>query len=236
MPQADARLILHGYPVSNYFNAARAVLIEAGVDFSIVPARAALDEAFLSRSAMGKIPYLATPRGCIAETVAILEYVEDAGGGRRLYPADPFERARVRQVINIVQVYVEGPLRSLFPAAFMGRANSAEALDATRPVIERAMRALARLIDPRPFLLGHELTHADIFAFYTFDLGERAMRFAYGTSLLDQVDGLRAWDATMRQRESSRVVLSDFSSAFLAYLRDKGAAWREPDLRDPAHA
>jgi len=236
MPQADQRLVLHGYPVSNYFNAARAALIEAGVDFAIEPTRAAQDDAFLSRSAMGKIPYLATPSGCIAETVAILEYVEDAGGGRRLHPGDPFERARVRQVVNIVQVYVEGPLRSLFPGAFMGAANSAETLAAARPVIERAMRALARLVDLQPFLLGRELTHADIFAFYTFDLGERAMRFAYGASLLDQVEGLRAWDAMMRQRESSRVVLSDFSSAFSAYLRDKGAAWREPDLRDPAHA
>lgn len=236
MQPTDERLVLHGYPVSNYYNAARAALIEAGVDFAIETARATQDEAFLSCSAMGKIPYLATPRGFIAETVAILEYLEDAGGGRRLYPTDPFERAKVRQVVNIVQVYIESPLRSLFPGAFMGGTNSAEALGAARPVVERAMRALARLVDPQPFLLGHELTHADILAFYTFDLGERAMRFAYDASLLDQVNGLREWDTMMRQRESSRIVLSDFSSAFSAYLRDKGAAWREPDLKDPAHA
>ncbi|WP_404477044.1 glutathione S-transferase family protein [Novosphingobium sp. BL-52-GroH] len=236
MPQADPHLVLHGYPVSNYFNAARAALMEAGVAFEIEATRASQEEAFLGRSAMGKIPYLETPQGSIAETVAILEYIEDAGGGRPLYPADPFERARARQVVNIVQVYVETPLRSLFPGVFMGGANGAEALGAARPVVERAMRALARLVEPRPFLLGDQLTHADVFAFYTFDIGERVMRFAYDASLLDMVDGLRGWDAMMRTRASTRAVLADFSSAFGAYLRDKGAAWREPVLKDPAHA
>jgi glutathione S-transferase len=233
---ASGTLVLHGYPVSNYFNSVHAALIEKGADFTVVPTRASQDDAFLARSAMGKIPYLRTPDGCIAETVAILEYIEETVAGVPLYPADAFERARARQVINIVQVYVEAPLRSLFPGVFMGGENAPQTVAAVRTVVDRATRALGHLIAPDPFLMGARLTYADLFAFYTVDVGERVMRFSYGVSLLDSVAGLRDWYDTMAMRPSSRAVLADFTPAFAAYLRDKGAAWHEPEPKETTHA
>lgn len=233
---APSPLLLHGYPVSNYFNTVRAALIEKGADFTIVPTRAAQDDAFLARSAMGKIPYLATPQGCIAETVAILEYIEDVVGGPALYPADAFGRARARQIVNVIQVYVEAPLRSLFPGVFMGGVNSQEATAAARPVIDRATRGLSHLVTPSPWLAGGQLSHADLFAFYTFDIGERVMRFTYGASLIDAVPGLGDWFAAMARRPSTRAVLADFRPAFAAYLRDRTAAWQEPEPREQTHA
>ncbi|MGE6694770.1 glutathione S-transferase family protein [Sphingobium limneticum] len=233
---AYGALALHGYPVSNYFNAARAALIEKGAAFTIVPTRAAQDEAFLAHSAMGKIPYLRTGQGCIAETVAILEYIEEVVPGVPLYPAGALARARARQIINIVQLYVETPLRSLYPGAFMGGVNAPETIAAVRPVVYRGMRALSQLVTPAPFLLGGQLTYADIFAFYHFDLGARAMRFTYGASLFDAVPGLHDWFDIMAARPSTRTVLADFHPAFAAYLRDKGAAWLEPELKETTHA
>lgn len=233
---APGTLVLHGYPVSNYFNTVHAALIEKGAGFTVVPTRASQDDAFLASSAMGKIPYLQTPEGCIAETVAILEYIEEMVGGVPLYPAAAFERARARQVINIVQVYVETPLRSLFPGVFMGGTNAPETIAAVRPVVDRAMRALGHLVRPAPFLMGGQLTHADLFAFYTFDVGERVMQFSYDVSLLDSVGGLRDWYATMAMRPSSRTVLADFSAAFASYLQDKAAAWHEPEPKETTHA
>lgn len=233
---APGTLVLHGYPVSNYFNTVRAALIEKGADFIVVPTRASQDEAFLAQSAMGKIPYLHTPDGCIAETVAILEYIEETVAGVPLYPANAFERAHARQVINIVQLYVEAPLRSLFPGVFMGGENKPETVAAVRLIVDRAMRALGHLVTPAPFLMGGQLTHADLFAFYTFDVGERVVQFSYGASLLDSLPGLRDWYATMAMRPSSRAVLADFTSAFAAYLQDKAAVWREPEPKDNVHA
>lgn len=232
----EGKVTLHGYPVSNYFNTARAALIEAGVDFAVVSTRASQDEAFLAVSAMGKIPYLVTAQGGIAETIAILEYIEDARLGRSLYPTSPFERARARQLINVVQIYVEAPLRSLFPGVFMGGANSEATVAATKVTVDRAVRAIGTLASFSPFMMGEELTYADLFAFYTFDIGERAWRFTYQTSLLDAVPGLRDWYTMMSTRPSTRTVLADFSPAFAIYLRDKAAAWREPEHRETTHA
>lgn len=229
-------LRLHGYAVSNYFNAARAALIEKGIPFEIEVARASQEEAFLARSAMGKIPYLQTADGFVAETVAILDYLEDAAGGMPLLPQSPFERAKVRQVVNIVQVYIEAPLRTLFPGVFMGGTNAPETVAAARQIVDRAMRALAHIISLRPFLIGDELSYADLFAFYTFDIGERVARFSWGASLLEQVDGLPAWHGMIAARPSSQAVLCDFSKAFASYLQDKGGAWREPEPKDLTHA
>ncbi len=225
-------LRLHGYPVSNYHNAIHAALIEKGQPFEIAITVAAQDDAFLARSPMGKIPFLETPEGDLAETVAMLEYIEETVSGPSLLPSDPFERARVRQIINIVQVYVEAEMRQLFPGVFMGGVNSDLAFEQTRPRLERALRALARLARFQPFLAGERLSLADLFAFYTFDIARRLTDFVYGWRLLDDVPGLTDWYEMMSQREATRTVLATFAPAFQSYLELKKAAYREPQPRD----
>lgn len=222
---------LHGHPVSNYFNAVHAALIEKGAGFEIVHVGASQDEAFLARSAMGKIPYLETAHGCIAETVAILEYLDDEIPDPRLFPADSFARARARQIINVVQMYVEAPVRSIFPGVFFGGANSAETVAGARLTLDRATGALARLTNPAPWLLGDEFGYADIFAFYCLDIAERVTCFVYDRSILGET-GLSDWHAKFAGRKSSSSVLANFGPAFAAYLIDKNAAYTpEKELR-----
>jgi glutathione S-transferase len=226
-----ATLRLHGYAVSNYFNIVRAALIEKNADFEIVTVRASQDPDFLARSPMGKIPVLETPQGWISETVAILDYIEDTQGGPRLHPADPYRRARGRQIINIVQMYVEAQVRSLFPGVFMGGQNSRETEEAAWRMLVRASGALGRLGAPWPFLLGKELSYADLFSYYCFDIAERVTRFVYGKSFLAQRDGLEAWFALLSKRASSQLVRADFEHAFGDYLIEKNAAYTADKMK-----
>lgn len=225
-------LRLHGYPVSNYHNIVHAMLLEKGAPHEVVITGAAQDEAFLACNPMGKIPFLETPGGFIAETVAIIEYLEEVLPEPALLPADTFARARVRQLVNVVQVYIEGPCRTLYPGVFMGGVNA----DATTAIavgsIDRAIAALARLVDQGPFLVGSALTTADIFAFHSFELAERVMQHCFDRSILDEA-GLRQWHAGMGSRPSSRAVFAQFAPAFAAYLRDHAAAYR---FEDYSHA
>lgn len=223
---AQAILRLHGYPVSNYFNIVRAALIEKGLPHEIVPTRAGRDEAFLAMNPMGKIPVLESPDGWIAETVAIVEYLDDRYPERLLRPADPGDRARARQIVNIVQIYVEAPVRSLFPGVFGGGANSAEAVAGARATIDRATGALARLMAPAPFLFGDAPSQADLFAFYNLDIADRVTRFVYGRSIRAEIAGIVDWHERMADRTSSHVVLADFESCFVQYLMDHGAPYR----------
>lgn len=223
---------LHGYAVSNFFNIAHAALIEKGVDFEIAIERARQDSEFLKNSPMGKIPFLETSHGCIAETVAILEYLEDAIAEPKLHPVDIFERARVRQVVNVLQLYVEAPVRALYPGVFMGGTNGDATVVASKATLNRGMRALAHLVAPREFLIGRHLTYADLYAFYCFDIAERVAGFVYGESVLDAVQGLRDWSDGIARRDSSRLVVANFEKAFSAYLAEKNAAYIPPISRE----
>lgn len=218
-------LRLHGYAVSNYFNIAHAALLETGLDFELVTTRASQQAQFLAVSPMGKIPVLETPHGWIAETVAILGYLEDILSVPTLHAADPFRRARERQVINVVQLYVEAPVRALFPGVFMGGSNSAPTIEATRIGLDRATLALRHLVAPQPFLMGSRLSYADLFAFYCLDIAERVSGFVYGRSLLAEL-GLQPWFAHMAERDSTQTVLALFEDVFGRYLSEKNAAYR----------
>jgi glutathione S-transferase len=225
-------LRLHGYAVSNYFNVVRAALIEKDAAFEIVTVRASQEPAFLAHSPMGKIPVLETAHGWLGETVAILEYLEDTQGGVRLHPADPFLRARGRQVINIVQMYVEAPVRLLFPGVFAGVPNTDLLVESVRQMLARATAALGHLGVPGAYMLGKELSYADLFAFYCFDIADRVTRFVYGRSMVQDAPALAAWFALMGERASSRLVMADFEHAFAAYVADKNSPYRSSQLED----
>lgn len=168
---------------------------------------------------------LETPHGCIAETVAILEYLEEALPKPAMYPSDRFLRARARQLINVMQMYVEAQARSLFPGVFFGLENSQTMVAATRLTLDRATAALRLLMRPNPFLFGAAISHADVFAFYCLDIADRVTRFVYSRSILREIGTLTAWTQTMASRPSSRAVFADFYPALVAYLEDHQAQY-----------
>jgi glutathione S-transferase len=229
---ASPDLRLHGYAVSNFFNVAHAALLEKGRAFDLVEARASQNPAFLRRSPMGKIPVLETPHGWLAETTAILEYLEDVYPEPALRPADLFERAKARQLINVVQMYVEAPTRSLFPGVFFGGRNSDATLTEARAMLDRGLAAVRRLARPEPFLLGAQLSQADLFAFYCLDLADRVTEFVYQRSAMDACE-LRDWSNLMLARNSTQVVLGAFEAVLPAYLEQKNAAFQLTARRIP---
>jgi glutathione S-transferase len=228
-------LRLHGYPVSNYVNTARAALIEKGLAYEMVVAGAAQDELFLSMNPMGKIPVLEDDGFFLGETVAILEYLDDRYGALSLRPDDLMGRARGRQIINVVQMYVEAPARTLFPGVFMGGRNSKDVEAAARTTLDRASLAPRRLLAPSPFLLGERLSQADLFAFYNLDIVDRLTRYVFDRSIVEEI-GVADWRGRMAARNSSRTVLADFETYFARYLANKHAAYRAPVSGIPAHA
>lgn len=228
-------LTLHGYPVSNYVNVVRAALIEKELHYSLTIRGGSQDEEFLLLNPMGKIPVLETEDGPLAETVAILEYLDDRYPWPALRPPTAFAAARARQIINIVQVYVEVPTRSLFPGVFMGGENSHAAIAGARTILDRAVSALRRILRPAPFLVGDTLSSADLFAFYNLDISERLGRFVWGRSIIEET-GLQDWDPLMRGRPSTTAVLADFETFFARYLSERGAAYCARKDGQPANA
>jgi glutathione S-transferase len=230
-----SRLLLHGYPVSNYVNVVRAALIEKSLDHELVVTGAAKDERFLAMNPMGKIPVLEDDGIFVGETVAILDYLDDRYPENSLRPLDIAPRARGRQIINIMQMYVEAPARTLFPGVFMGTSNAPQTVANARAMLDRSTAALKRLIEPTPFVLGEAISQADLFCFYNLDIVERLARFVWGRSIISEI-GVQSWHAMMAERPSSRSVLADFETYFARYLADKGAVYRAPEPGIHVHA
>jgi glutathione S-transferase len=226
-------LRLLGYPVSNYVNIVRAALIEKGLPFEFVVTRSSQDAAFRRMSPLGKIPVLDTGEGHLSETVAILDYLDDAYPDVPLRHPDAFSRARARQIVNIVQLYVEAQVRQLFPGAFMGGTNSAAAEASVRVMLDRATSALSPLLMPFPYFFGERPGQVDLFLFYNLDIAERVSRFVYQRSIIDEIGGLAEWRAAMQDRPSTQLVLTDFHASFQTYLADHGAAYRPDETPRP---
>ena len=222
-----APLLLHGYAVSNYFNTLRQALLEKAARFDIVRLRSSRDDAFLACSPMGKIPFLQTPDGMLSETLPILEYLEETESGPRLYPDAPLLRGRARQTMNILQLYLDMPMRRLYPGVLANGSNAPETVQAVAAQLDISIDALRRLFVFEPYLLGDRLSCVDLLALYLVDVGDRVTRSVYGWSLIARIDGLGDWSRLMMQRESTQIVAAEFVSEFQNYLCDKQAPYRQ---------
>ncbi|MBU4435780.1 MAG: glutathione S-transferase, partial [Alphaproteobacteria bacterium] len=119
-------IYLCGFGVSNYYNKLKFVLLEKRIEFEERLSYPWDREAFLSASPLGRIPYIETDQGCLSESQAALEYLEDAFPDIPLYPADAFARAKCRELIQHIELNSEWVARRLYKEAFFGGVVSEE--------------------------------------------------------------------------------------------------------------
>ena len=67
---------LYGFPISNYYNMAKVVMIEKGIEFEEVLVRPNQEADYLSKSPMGKVPSIETEQGFLTETGVIIDYLD----------------------------------------------------------------------------------------------------------------------------------------------------------------
>lgn len=215
-------LQLCGFPASNYYNKVKLALLEKGIPFQETHTYpSSTDEVFLAESPMGKVPYLRCPQGAVSESQAISEYLDDAFPQMPLYPADSFERAKCRELIQVMELYLELPARRLYPAAFFGGATSDDAKKDVHNKLAKGARAFTRLVRFGPFIRGTQLTYADCAAFVHLPLVSSTCMAMFGEDLLGAVPGLRDYLAAFRQRPHAQRVQAEREAgvrAFASYL------------------
>ena len=208
---------VHGFAVSNYYNMVRMALMEKGAEFRTVEAFPAQDADFLSRSPMGKVPFMETPEGFLAETSVILEYIEETVPGPRLLPTDAFGRARVRQAMKMIELYVELPARRLFPGVLMGATNHEQTVREVEPVLRRGVAALTAVLDCRSCVLGDELGLADVLAVFSFPIAGMVTQKVYGWDLVAEIPGLAGTLANLESRPSVRQLSAESRAGMAAF-------------------
>ena len=196
-------LKLCGFHLSNYHNKVRIALIEKGVPFEedagCAPSQ---KDEFVARSPMGKVPFLELGDGRrLVESDVITEYLEDAYPQKPLLPREPFERAKVRELVKVIELHLELVARRLYGEVFFKRGPvSDEARESARKDLAKGVRALKALAKFDPYIAGKELTIADCAAFVHLPLVSLATRHGLGRDVLEELPQLKPYLKTLGER------------------------------------
>jgi len=213
---------LYGNPVSNYYNMVKLALLEKHVAFEEVAAGPSQDTEYKTRSPMGKVPCIETPRGFLSETAVILDYLEDTHPNPALLPTDAYARAKTREIARGLELYVELQARRHFGHVFFGAPKSQAAVDEVRPIVENGLGALRQLSHGQ-FVAGDQFSLADIVAYYTFGYAQMALKAIYDWDIVAAVPGLGDKLARIGARPHTQKVDADQKAAMAAFMAQKQA-------------
>jgi glutathione S-transferase len=189
---------LHGYQHSVYAWIARLAMHEKAINYEWVevnPFAEHVPADYLAMHPFGRVPTLVNGDFVLFETGAITRYLDEAFPGPSLQPAKPEDRARVSQIISLIDSYAYWPLvRQVFShGVFRPRqGRQADPIEYQRG-LEAAplvLRTLDLLATGDGFLIADSLSLADIhlapmIGYFTSD--------PRGEVLLKQHGRLSAW-------------------------------------------
>lgn len=211
---------LCGFAVSNYYNKIKLVLLEKGIEFSEEEVFPSQDETLLKRSPLGKIPFIETEHGCLSESQVILEYLEDCYPQIPLYPADNFERAKCRELLQHLELNIELHARRLYKEVFFGGTVSEEVKAEVKELLEKGLNGLARLAKFSPYIAGDSYTAADIVAWLHFYMISATCQKIYGTDLLaNHIPQLADYMQLMETRPAVQKVAADRAAAMATFFK-----------------
>ena len=204
------KVVVFGARYSVYTRIVRLGLAEKGIDYRLeevdVFAPGGPPPDHLARQPFGRIPAFEHDGFALYETGAIARYVDEAFPGPALQPAEAKARARMNQVISIVDSYafrtlvwdvfverVSGPTR--------GRTSDEAKIAAALPRARDILRALDTIRGEAPWFAGTELSLADLWVLPMLILFARAPE---GTAALEAVPRIATWLARFQARASAQ--------------------------------
>ena len=176
---------LCGFSLSNYYNKVKLALLEKGIPFEEEQVMThSHDEAVLNCTPLGKVPFIRTPQGALCESQVILDYLEAAYPTPALLPADPFEAAKVRELITFIELHLELVARELYGQAFFGGSVSEGTKERVRKLLVKNIEGFKRLAKFAPFVAGDQFTQADCSAWASLPVIAMATKAVLGEDLL----------------------------------------------------
>lgn len=199
---------LFGASCGVYVRIVRLVLAEKGVAYRLIERDVAADDGPPPRIAQHRgfdhVPAFEHDGFRLYETGAITRYIDEGFAGPALQPSSPRARARMHQIISLLDNYAYQTLVwDIFVervrAAFEGRKPDQVRIAAARPLAETCLDELVDLMADRPYLAGERVTLADLHAAPMMIYAHMA---AEGAELMRARPTLEAWLARIGRRSS----------------------------------
>jgi glutathione S-transferase len=200
--------IVFGAAYSVYVRIVRLALEEKAVPYRLTEvdifAEGGPPADYRARHPFGRIPAFEHDGFRLYETGAITRYVDDAFAGPRLQPDDIRERARMNQIVSILDNYAYRAMVWDVYVERVSRPRKGKTPDETRisAGLARAntcLDAIAALMDGAPFLAGRAVSLADLYAAPMFDCFISAPE---GDAAVAARPALQHWWSAMSTRDS----------------------------------
>jgi len=172
--------------------------VEKGIPYELVPIDYGSD-AHGALHPFRRMPILEIDGTIIVESLAITGHLAEAFPGPTLQPEDAAGLARMRTWMSVCADYLFADVVRTVPR---GRPITDEEQTTARSALERA----ETLIDANPFLVGQELTLADLYL-----APQIANCLEKAPALLDGLVRLTTWGQLMASRDSYRLTAYDLS-------------------------
>lgn len=199
---------LFGASCGVYVRIVRLALAEKGVAYRLVEGdHPELDRPWPIGSehhAFGRTPAFEHNGFVLYETGAITRYIDEGFAGPALQPANPRGRARMHQIISLLDnlayhtlvwdIFVER-----VRAAFESRAPDQARIAAALPIAEACLDELVAIMADGPYLAGERVTLADLHAAPMMIYAQMSPE---GTALMRARPTLGAWLARVGRRSS----------------------------------
>jgi glutathione S-transferase len=216
-------LKLCGFAVSNYYNKVKLQLLEKGVPFEEELVWSSQKEEVRARSPMGKVPFIEVEGRTLAESQPISEYIEEAYPEKPLLPRDPFARAKVRELIQFLELHVELVARRTYSEAFFGGKVSDEIKQAVEKDLQKGITAFLRLAKFAPFVAGSEFTLADCAAINHLQVVRMATNQIYGRDFFADAPQVATYLNEMKERPAVKKV-AEGRKAHMILMEERRAA------------
>lgn len=207
---------LFGLSRSVYTRIARLALEEKGVPYDLnevdIFGPSGVPADHLNRHPFGRIPALVHGKFSLYETQAICRYVDEAFPGPSLQPSLPTSRARMNQVIGLLDSYAYRPMvwgvfvqRVRIP--LHGGKSDEALISKSMRAVHAALAALSSLAGAGPYLAGSSLTLADLHAYPMLTYLALA---AEGKTAFAEHEVLVRWHASLSARSSVRNTATEY--------------------------
>ena len=199
-------LKLCGFAGSNYHNKVKLALLEKNIPFE--EQLTWVGETDTDATPLGKVPYLITEQGALCESTILLEYIEQQYPTPRLLPANAYAAAKVRELMQYLDLHLELEARKLYPEAFFGGKVSDGTKTAVEKILTKNIAAFAKLAKFSPFVGGDTFTVADCAAIVHLPLVSSATKIIYGRDFLADLP-VKDYLKAMGERDSVQRVNAD---------------------------
>jgi len=210
---------LYNMYLSNFASKCRIAIYEKGakIEMATIPGGDLKSAEYVKIYPLGKTPSLDADGTIIGESEVINEFLEDRFPAPALLPKDPIGRAKSRSISRFHDLYLEPPLRALFPQV------SAAEKD-TQLIGEKLAEVGTRLdqleaVIGAPYAIGSAFTLADCALVPTFFFMNVVPTLLGGKAPFDGHPKLAAWWEKVAERDSVKKVLGEQQEALVAFQK-----------------